>query len=394
MSVLLPLGDRAAFLLVPLFGTLLVFFTWRAGLLLGDPLAGAIAALLLSLSPTFLFQAIQPMSDVPAAACWAGAILAAACTRRRCALFAGVLTGMAVLIRPNLAPMAIIVFTLVSIAREARAQRIALFLVPAVTAALLLLTIQAARYGSALGSGYGDAGQLFALENLPVNLRRYSRWMTFSHTPVIWLCVGAPFFLRRARRLHLFWALAALIAATWCAYLPYLSFQPEEWFYTRFLLPAIPFMLLFASMVILAGIRRAPEMVRPVFVSVFVVAMGLVLARISVPLLRNTAPHEQRYEAAGTFVRDALPANAIVLAAQHSGSVRYYSKRTTIRWDIAAPRELDIIISRIRDAEFLPFVVVDENEVSAFRDRFPGQRSPHRLRPLAEFGVTRVYSVE
>jgi len=394
MSALLPLGDRAAFLLVPLFGALLVFFTWRGGFLLGDPLSGAIAALLLSLSPTFLFQAIQPMSDVPASACWAGAILAAACTRRRCACFAGVLTGMALLIRPNLAPLAMIVFTLISMVREARAHRVVLFLVPAVTAALVLFTIQAARYGSALGSGYGDAGQLFALENIPVNLRLYSRWMTFSHTPLIWLCVAAPLLLKRARRLRLFWALAALIAATWCAYLPYVSFQPDEWFYTRFLLPAIPFMLMFASMVILDSVRRAPEMARAVLVTLFVLATGLVLARISAPLLRNTAPHEQRYEAAGTFVRDALPANAIVLAAQHSGSVRYYSKRTTIRWDLAAPRELDTIISRIREAGYLPFVVVDGDEVSSFRDHFPGQRSTDRLRYLAEFGGTRVYSVD
>ena len=394
MAAVMPLGDRAAFLLVPLFGVLLVFLTWRAGVLLGDSLAGALAALLLSCSPTFLLQLIQPMSDVPAASCWAGAILAAAGKGRRSALAAGVLTGMAVLIRPNLAPLTVIVLMLISIVREGRAQRMLVFLAPAVSAAGLLLMIQAARYGSALGSGYGEPGQLFGLANIPVNLRLYTRWVTASHTPIVWLCVAAPMVLTRARNSHLFWALAALIGATWCAYLPYASFQPDEWFYTRFLLPAIPFMLLFASMVVLASIRRAPAALRAVLVSLFVLAMGLVLVRLSRPVLRNTAVQEQRYEAAGKFVRDSLPANAIVFAAQHSGSVRYYSSRTTIRWDVAAPGELDAIVEAVRRGGFSPFVVVDASEVSSFRDHFPGQRYVERLRPLAEFGVTRIYSVE
>ncbi|CAN5732070.1 hypothetical protein BH18ACI5_BH18ACI5_28340 [soil metagenome] len=46
MAAAMPFGVRAAYLLVPFFGALLVFFTWRAGHLLGDSLAGAIAALL------------------------------------------------------------------------------------------------------------------------------------------------------------------------------------------------------------------------------------------------------------------------------------------------------------------------------------------------------------
>jgi 4-amino-4-deoxy-L-arabinose transferase-like glycosyltransferase len=394
MAAAVPLGDRAAFLLVPLFGALLVILTWRAGLLLGDSLAGAIAALLLSFSPTFLLQLIQPMSDVPAAACWAGAVLAAVGKRRRSALAAGVLTGMAVLIRPNLAPLALIVLVLISITREARAQRMVAFLAPAVIAAGLLMMIQAVRYGSPLGSGYGDPGQLFALANIPVNLRLYARWITFSLTPVVWLWIAAPVVLRRARTSHLFRALAALVAGTWCAYLPYVSFRPDEWFYTRFLLPAIPFMLLFASMVILAGIRRAPAASRAVIVSLFVLTMGLVLARTSRPVLRITTAQEQRYRAAGTFVRDSLPADAIVFAVQHSGSVRYYSSRTTIRWDIAAPAELDAIVDAVRRGGFSPYVVVDASELSAFRGHFPGQRTVDRLRPLAEFGMARVYSVE
>ena len=394
MAAVLPLGDRAAYLLVPIFGALLVFFTWRAGLLLGDSLAGAVAALLLSLSPTFLLQSIQPMSDVPAAACWAGAVLSAAGKGRRSALLAGVLTAMAILIRPNLAPLAAVVFALLAASREARGQRAIMFLAPMMVGAGVLLMIQSVRFGSAFGSGYGDPGELFGLANIPVNLRLYSRWMTASHTPVIWLSLAAPLVLTRARTHPLFLAIGALIAGTWCAYLPYVVFQADEWFYTRFLLPAIPFMLLFACMVVTAGVRLVPVPARVVMACGFALCMGLEFAQSSAPILRGTAAHEQRYKAAGTFVRDTLPPNAIVLAAQHSGSVRYYSNKPTVRWDIAAPAELDAIINAVRSAGFAPFVVIDTGEVSAFREHFRGQRSVDRLRPLAEFGAARVYGVE
>jgi hypothetical protein len=394
MAAVVPLGDRAAYLVVPVFGALLVLVTWRVGLLLGDSLAGSIAALLLSLSPTFMLQAIQPMSDVPAAACWAAALLAAVGETRRSALLAGALTSLAVLIRPNLAPLAAIVLLLITAQRQARGQRVAIFLAPVVIGTGVLLMIQAARYGSPFGSGYGDTSLLFARANIPVNWHLYSRWITSSHTPLIWLCVAAPLVLRRARASALFWAVAATIVSTWCAYLPYVAFRPDEWFYTRFLLPAIPFMLLFACMVVLAGIRLFPEPARLVLVSGFVLCMGLEFARSSAPILRGTAAHELRYKGAGTFVRDALPANAIVLAAQHSGSVRYYSNKPTVRWDIAAPTDLDAIITAVRAAGFAPFAVMDEGEVATFREHFPGQRTVDRLRPLGEFGVARVYSVE
>jgi len=299
-----------------------------------------------------------------------------------------------VLIRPNLAPLAAIPLVIIASDGLARIQRAALFLLPVVVGTGALLMIQSARFGSPLGSGYGDPGELFALENIRVNLRLYPRWITSSQTTLVWLFLAAPFTLKRARRRPLFWAVAALIAGTWCAYLPYVSFQEHEWFYTRFLLPAIPFMWLLACMVILAAVRLAPVPARAVLAGIFIATTSLALARSSSPILRVTAPHEQRYAAAGTFVRDSLPPNAIVLAAQHSGSVRYYSNKPTLRWDIALSGELDTIIDALRRAGFSPYLVVDADEVSQFREHFPGQRSAGALRPLAEFGVAHVYSID
>ena len=102
---------------------------------------------------------------------------------------------------------------------------------------------------------------------------------------------------------------------------------------------------------------------------------------------------ERKYPLAGTFVRDKLPTTAFILAGQHSGSVRYYSDRPTLRWDLLAPGRLDQAVATLRAEGFEPFVVVDGGEDEAFRRRFgdAGQQAVRALTPLAVLGEARVY---
>ena len=98
------------FLVVPVLGALSVWLTFVVGRRVDRPLTGAAAALLLACSPTFLYQVVQPMSDVPATAWW---LLAIACSIERedgsnRPGIAGLATSMAVLTRPNLLPLAAI----------------------------------------------------------------------------------------------------------------------------------------------------------------------------------------------------------------------------------------------------------------------------------------------
>lgn len=96
-------GRPAMFWIVPLMGGLAVWLTFLLGRRIAGALAGLFAALLLATSPAFLYQIVQPMTDVPAAALWALAVLIAT---RRSPLLAGIATGAAVLVRPNLVPLA------------------------------------------------------------------------------------------------------------------------------------------------------------------------------------------------------------------------------------------------------------------------------------------------
>src|SRR5262249_62280397 len=67
-------GQCAVYWIVPLAAGVLVFATYAIGRALGRPGVGLSAAWLVGTSPTLLFMAMAPMSDVPAAAAWAAAI--------------------------------------------------------------------------------------------------------------------------------------------------------------------------------------------------------------------------------------------------------------------------------------------------------------------------------
>src|SRR5262245_46765392 len=68
-------GELAAYLVVPFLGGLAVLATYAVGARLHSRHAGLAGAILLATSPIFLFQVVQPMSDVPVTAWWTVALL-------------------------------------------------------------------------------------------------------------------------------------------------------------------------------------------------------------------------------------------------------------------------------------------------------------------------------
>ena len=90
MAPLTLIHRNAVFLLVPLCAALTVWLTVVLGRELTEPAAGVLGALLVAVSPTFLLQAAQPMSDVPVAALWLSALLLARRPSTGAAILAGV----------------------------------------------------------------------------------------------------------------------------------------------------------------------------------------------------------------------------------------------------------------------------------------------------------------
>jgi hypothetical protein len=265
--------------------------------------------------------------------------------------------------------------------------------VPGVVA---LGAIQAVRYGSPLGSGYGSFDDLFSLSNVAPNLARYPRWMTEAHTPLLWLWLAAPLAFRGVERgVRAYgWILYGFAVAVIVAYLPYVYFKPDEWSYTRFLLPALPIMTVLTALVVLRAARRlAPRAAVAAAAAVCVLVAALSLRQgISIGVF-GMRDGEQKYPRVGAFVRERLPATAFVLSAQHSGSIRYYSGRPTLRWDLLDAGSLDRAIASLRRAGYEPYAVLDAGEDEQFLAHFGArnQQSLSGLLPMAKLGNTSVY---
>ncbi len=366
-------GDAALFAVVPLMGLLAVWCTWLLGRRLAGPGVGAASALLLACSPTFLYQLVQPMSDVPAAALWTAALATALGTEPRArataarGLAVGLLTGAAIMMRPNLAPLAAIPLALVWTSRSA-ALAAAGGVTPGVAAVALL---QAAIYGSPLRTGYGDLSQLFSLAHITTNIVNYPAWLAFAHTPVLALGLLAPFV---AARRTVAWALLAFVAGVFAAYLPYVPFT--DWWYTRFVLPALPVLIILTMTLCERAASRLPSRAGLAALAVVTVALGAYwLGRADELAVFRLRALEQKYVELGRLAASRLPRNAIVLAAQPAGSVRYYARLPTLSWDAIDPAWLDRVIAECRARGLEPYLAVEAWEREAFRSRFRG-RSP------------------
>lgn len=79
---------------------------------------------------------------------------------------------------------------------------------------------------------------------------------------------------------------------------------------------------------------------------------------------------ERRYADVGDYLRRALPADAVVLTVQHSGSVRYYAGRMTIRWDLIDRDWTARAAAEFERLGLHPYMVVEDWEVPQMRDWF------------------------
>jgi hypothetical protein len=370
-------GQCAIFWVVPICGGVLVGATYAIGRQLGRPIVGVAAAWLVAASPTVLFMLMAPMSDVPAAAAWAVSIACALGQTPPAAFSAGLAAAVAILIRPNLAPIAGIIFLWLlwrSLRRTASASTRSLwFLVPAAAGAAAVAVINARLYGSPLTSGY-DLTDGFLLSYVWPNIQRYGGWLVSAETPfalagLAGLAVSTGRLWRTDASRDARWLLGGMAAIVWISYLLFVPW--DAWWYLRFLLPAWPAMTLgTASMA--AALYRVPS-------SGARAAAILILAAIGVhgvwqAVQRQTfavARGEAKYVEVAKAVESLTDPDAVIIAAQHSGSIRYYAGRLTLRWDVGDPAWLDRTVDWLAAHGHHPYFVLEPQEIDQLRAR-PG----------------------
>lgn len=378
-------GSNALFWVVPLLGALAVWSAYQWARAAVGPAAGAMTAILLAASPVFLFQLFQPMSDVPVTAWWVTAL--ALMTRGRF-LGAGLCAGLALLTRPNLTPLGLCVVPWVAYeayvrgrTRGAVVRAVLEFGAPCALAFAFVLTLSNTIYGDPLLSGYGAARDLFGLKYISANLTRYPVWLWHTQTPFVYLALVAPVLAWLAHRKRcpdaadsgpsIGRVLCAMgfVAVNLGCYLVYFPF--EEWWYLRFLLPALPVLLALASWVALRAIGTlAVEWRAPV-----TAVLLLTLASTYVQTARegqafSLQAGERRYVNAGRYAALHLPPRSVFICVQHSGSLRFYGNALTLRWDWLDPAWLDRAVEHLRRAGYHPYFVLEVQEEDGFRTRF------------------------
>ena len=365
-------GFCGAFLVVPLSGAAVVWLTFALGRRIFRSAAiGLWAAVLVGSSPIFLYQLMNPMSDVPVTAAWTLALLLA-CDNRWFAC--GLAMTIAVAIRPNLVPLAgvVLVWSIIRADSPHRLRAPLLAIAGLAPAVVGVAWLNARLYGSPLLSGYGSAEGLYALEYFRTNAIRYSTWLVETETPAIALALvffaaprlTAPAEIGRPRFL-----LGATIAVVVLSYLFYLPF--EAWWYLRFLVPMWPPLMLATA----AAIGGVANLVTPRFSRFVASAAIAALAWHGVDLARDRAAftvgeREQRYVDVARLVDSYTDQSAVVFSMQNSGSVRLYSGRLTLRYDQLESEWLDRAVEYLASIGRHPFFLLDPGEIDAFRQRF------------------------
>ena len=369
-------GYCGAFLVVPLCGALTIWLTWLLGRRVFDAPGIALwGACLVATSPVFLYQLMNAMSDVPVTAAWTLALLL---TVARRPLAAGLAMSAAIAIRPNLVPLAgvLIAWTLLSEARQrgvSDATSAALRVALGVAVSVVGIAVFNARvYESPLTSGYGTTSDYYALRFLTTNARQFATWIADVETPVVALALlffVAPRVLPPPRipfaRLLLGGSIAGVI-------LSYLFYRPfDAWWYLRFLLPMWPVMMLLTAAAVETIVRRWLWPAYPFAIAAAVAFFAWHGVRVAVDRSAfDLGRGERRYIDAARFIAGHTDPDAVILSVQHSGSLRIYADRLTLRYDALDPQWLDRTVAYLQSIGRRPYYVLDGGEVDAFRRRF------------------------
>lgn len=368
----------APYLVSPIAALLALVLTYlvcrELGLSEGPALGGA---LLLAACPVFVFQAIQPMSDVVATVWCLAAILAALRSRNRptWALAAGLCFGVAVLVRPLDALLAVpLLFAL-----RLDARSLCLFALGGVPCAAVQLAFDTICYGSPWRTGYGSIGlwSSIAWSNFPPRLLHYSQWIGQILTPLVplgWLLTLVN------RRIA--WRDRALLLSWFAVFFLFYCFYQfaDAWWYTRYLLPGIPALVVgFAralSDVTGWASARSPRW-RGRLVTVFAVVIVLIacvgfrnMDRWGVLGMKRS---QAAYPNSCRWVAATLPPKSLVVSMATSGALRYYTGLIPVRWDALDPEKFRDLRRRTEAAGYRWFGLLMSEEVSAAASRVAGR---------------------
>jgi hypothetical protein len=387
------LGSQGQYYVVPVLGALAAWLTFALGRwLTGSSAVGLSAALVLAVSPPFLAALMWPMSDVPVTAAWTLAFLLALRGSPRASAASGIVASVAILIRPNLVPVAgIIAISLLwrSVCDHGPSRRALLSPLAFVSGVLPGIAAVAALntdlYGSPFRSGYSSVNRIYTPAYLAINAPRYTRWILTSRSAYVLLGVGAmllhwPRTIRVPHRAPARFLVAGVVFVIWLSYMLWVPQAEHDWPFLRVLLPLWPISIVFAAALAADVLAR----LRVPGVSGALVAIAVVVGLTGYLATKRYGafeprPAESRYARTAAYVSAHTPAKAVIFSMQHSGSLRYYAGRVTVRYDFLDPAWLDRGAAAVSKLGYPTFILLDTWEEPEFRRRFAATSELGRL---------------
>lgn len=330
-------------------------------------------AAILGANPDFLFQALQPMSDIPAT-CWS--LAGVLCARRargdlRYAAGAGFAFGVAALVRPTsiLLLPALLVFLGVDF------RRLVTFGLGGLPALAFFAAYNVTAFGGPFRTGYAEAGLVsaFAWSNFPPRFLHYSHWLSATLTIAVligWIAFLVDRKILRRDRVGLgTWFLATFVF--YCFYGPY-----DSWIFLRFLLPAVPALILgFLLWTQFAADRMTAITPFPPAWLLGIAALAIVafeIRQIRNLHVRDVIADESRYPHACQVAARRIPPNAVLVSMQLSGALRYYTNFPNLRWDGVLPGQGKTVLAAIDRSGRPVYALLFPFEETEVPKRLPG----------------------
>lgn len=359
-------GPQAVFFVAPAMGIVTLLLIYRLARDWYDPDTALLAVALTAWNPLVIAYAKQPMSDIAATMWVVLALVLSARSSHASALLAGFAAGAAVVTRPALLIAAALI-PLLAHRREAGRRRSVLAAIGFGVMVAIQMAIQHHLFGSPFATGYGAAEHLFSIDHVTTNLGIFGRhaWAVVGPMWIPGLIIGL-FAARPEPR----WKPAIIFGGVALPYLFYLPF--DHWETLRFLMPGlVPLTVVVADG--LMHLARTPR--KPTLTAVMVILFtGAVVARAEALLRRSSvwevADIEQRYPLAGDWINVNTPPESVVLANQHSGSLRWYGRRQTLRWDFIDADQLTTTVRELQERGATVYVALEGDEAAMFDQRF------------------------
>lgn len=333
------------------------------------PLA-ATAAVMFGVFPVTLFIAIQPLSDVLATTWVLAAVYAAlrAHASLRWAAAAGAALAVAVLVRPT----NILLLPALTLFVATGWRPLVAAALGGLPGACVLLATNAHLFGSPWQMGYGSIFEAFAADYFAPTMLHFGKWLG-TLMPGLGLALaavffGLPRFPIRARLALALWFFVPVI------FYAFYEVSGQVWWCLRFILPAVPALLLAAVATLdhfLARHRRT-LIITAAAVTVWAVGLSVFWTREFHTLLTKT--YEQAYAEVGRWSRTHLPANTVILTNTDSGSLYYYTPFPILRWDQVSVAEFSAQAAHLtRAGRPLHLVILVSEESLALNERVPAR---------------------